>query len=190
MCDLSPFSSVVAELTPDEIRSVLSLYYECVVPIVREHGGVVEKFIGDAVVAVFGAPFTEEFVSSPDDLDAAVKAAQRCVEAVERLYGGEMSAKAAISFGDCFVGYLGVAPHVELTLVGNPLTELFRIEDTCKPREVALRSSLFSEVEDRFNWVPIWVPTPWRRFEERTVSLRGVGDVTLTGLSYQPGNDA
>ena len=69
-CDLVGFTATAEQLDPEEVRAVLRPYHERVRSELERHGGTVEKFIGDAVMALFGAPVAHE-----DDPERAVRAA-------------------------------------------------------------------------------------------------------------------
>jgi class 3 adenylate cyclase len=75
--DLVGFTSQAEKLDPEDVRATLSPYYARLRAELERHGGTVEKFIGDAVMAVFGAPVAHE-----DDAERAVRAALRIVEAI------------------------------------------------------------------------------------------------------------
>ncbi|MGB9111712.1 MAG: adenylate/guanylate cyclase domain-containing protein [Acidimicrobiales bacterium] len=82
-CDLVGFTGLSEELDPDEVRELLTGYFDLARAIIARYGGVVEKFIGDAVMAVWGAP-----VANEDDADRAVRAGLELVSAVAN-YGTE-----------------------------------------------------------------------------------------------------
>ena len=82
-CDLVGFTGLSEELDPDEVRELLTGYFDLARAIIARYGGVVEKFIGDAVMAVWGAPLANE-----DDADRAVRAGLELVSAVAN-YGSE-----------------------------------------------------------------------------------------------------
>ncbi len=78
--DLVGFTALSAERDPEEVRDLLTRYFDASREIVRRYGGVVEKFIGDAVMAVWGAPVAHE-----DDAERAVRAALDLVDMVEAM---------------------------------------------------------------------------------------------------------
>ncbi|MDQ3148945.1 MAG: adenylate/guanylate cyclase domain-containing protein, partial [Chloroflexota bacterium] len=78
--DLVDFTTLAESLDPEEVRSVQSRYFEVARSVVATHGGTIEKFIGDAVMAVWGAPAAHE-----DDAARAVRAALALVDGVARL---------------------------------------------------------------------------------------------------------
>ena len=82
-CDLVGFTPLAEKRDPEEVREVLSGYFELARAIVGRYGGVVQKFIGDAVMAVWGAPIAKE-----DDAERAVRAGLELASAVAA-YGSE-----------------------------------------------------------------------------------------------------
>ena len=76
-CDLENFTGLAESLDPEEVRDILSRYFEAARGIVARFGGTIEKFIGDAVVGVWGTPVARE-----DDAERAVRAALEIVVAV------------------------------------------------------------------------------------------------------------
>src|SRR5213592_533166 len=78
--DLVGFTSRAEELDPEDVEAILRPYHERLRTELERHGGTVEKFIGDAVVALFGAPVAHE-----DDPERAVRAALAVQEAITEL---------------------------------------------------------------------------------------------------------
>ena len=100
--DLVGFVARSDQADPEDIRTTLRPYYTCVRRELVRWGGTVEKFIGDAVMAAFGAPVAHE-----DDAERAVRAALRIVEAVQELNaaepGLELALRAAVTTGEAVV---------------------------------------------------------------------------------------
>src|SRR3954470_2709738 len=99
--DLVEFTAQSDHADPEDIRDTLELYHTMVRSRIDEYGGVVEKFIGDAVMAVFGAP-----VSHGDDAERAVRAGFRVLEGIEDLnaaHGLGLAARAAVNTGEAVV---------------------------------------------------------------------------------------
>jgi class 3 adenylate cyclase/tetratricopeptide (TPR) repeat protein len=86
---------------PEDVRDVLQIYHQEAKQCIEQYGGVLEKFIGDAVMAVFGAP-----VAHGDDAERAVRAGLRVLEGIERLNGEhhlDLAARAAVNTGEALV---------------------------------------------------------------------------------------
>src|SRR5438093_1889201 len=108
--DLVGFTSRAEKLDPEDVRALLSPYYARLRHELERHGGTVEKFIGDAVVALFGAPVAHE-----DDPERAVRAALAIREAVAELNeadpGLELEVRTAVNTGEALIA-LGARPEL------------------------------------------------------------------------------
>ncbi len=100
--DLVGFTALSEARDPEEVRELLSRYFDVCRELVERYGGTVEKFIGDAVMAVWGAPVAQE-----DDAERAVRAALELVEAVaalgEEVRAPELAARAGVLTGTAAV---------------------------------------------------------------------------------------
>ena len=77
-CDLVGFTAASEQADPEDVRARLRPYHAQLQRVIESHGGTVEKFVGDAVMAVFGAPVAHE-----DDAERAVRAGLRILQAIE-----------------------------------------------------------------------------------------------------------
>jgi class 3 adenylate cyclase/tetratricopeptide (TPR) repeat protein len=99
--DLVGFTALAGARDPEEVRELLTGYFDAARRAVVRHGGTVEKFIGDAVMAVWGAPLAQE-----DDAERAVRVALELVDAVHALgerTGLDLDARAAVATGEAAV---------------------------------------------------------------------------------------
>ncbi|HEX7123104.1 MAG TPA: adenylate/guanylate cyclase domain-containing protein, partial [Gemmatimonadaceae bacterium] len=119
--DIRGFTPLAARLTPDETARLLTEYFSEMADCVFRHGGTLDKFIGDAVMAQWGAP-----ISEPDDADRALCAALDMMAALNRLNErwqkqGRPSLQVGIglNYGDAFAGFLGSERRLEYTVIGD-----------------------------------------------------------------------
>jgi class 3 adenylate cyclase/tetratricopeptide (TPR) repeat protein len=107
--DLVGFTARSDRADPEDVRSTLRLYHERLKREIERFGGTVEKFVGDAVMAVFGAPVAHE-----DDAERAVRASLRIADAIDELNeerpGLELAIRAAVNTGEAVVA-LGARPE-------------------------------------------------------------------------------
>ena len=100
--DLEGFTALAEALDPEDVRNLQARYFEAARSVIAHYGGTLEKFIGDAVMAVWGAPVAHE-----DDGERAVRAGLELVAAVARLRGAvpgrRLSARAAVGTGEAAV---------------------------------------------------------------------------------------
>ncbi|HRI64423.1 MAG TPA: adenylate/guanylate cyclase domain-containing protein [Polyangium sp.] len=168
--DLRDFTPLSESLPPEKLIDVLNGYFTEMVGAIRDNGGMVDKFIGDAVLAVFG------LADQTNGSDAAISAVRAALEMQRRLSsyneklragGIELKAGIGIHAGDVVAGYLGSAERMEFTVIGHNVNVAARIESQAKAPKPSL---LFSaEVAKR---VGSALPVE----EAGTAALKGVGD--------------
>ena len=138
--DLSEFTKTSEVLGPSLISSFLNEYLTKMNDIIFEHGGTVDKFIGDAVMVIFGAP-----QDMPDEEQA--KRAVYCASAMQRAMAqithdwrndgaGHLKMRIGIHIGDAIVGNFGSDKRSDYTCIGPTVNIASRIESACKPGEV------------------------------------------------------
>ena len=135
-CDLVGFTATSESADPEDVDRMLTAYFALARSQIEAHGGVVEKFIGDAVLAVFGVPAAHE-----DDPERAVRAALRIVEDAERLpdtAGATLRLRIGINTGEALVR-LGVVPGSgERFLAGDAINTASRIQSAAPEMGVAV----------------------------------------------------
>jgi class 3 adenylate cyclase/tetratricopeptide (TPR) repeat protein len=150
-CDVAGSTALGERLDPETLRSVLARYFEAMKAVIELHGGTVEKFIGDAVMAVFGVPVRHE-----DDALRGVRAAAEMQQAVadlneelERDYGTALELRIGVSTG-------GVVTGTEERLVtGDAVNVAARLEQAASPSEVLLGVETFQLVRDAVQAEPV-----------------------------------
>jgi class 3 adenylate cyclase/tetratricopeptide (TPR) repeat protein len=125
--DLVGFTARSDGADPEDVRSTLRLYHDLLKREIERFGGTVEKFIGDAVMAVFGAPVAHE-----DDAERAVRASLRIIDAIAELNeerpGLDLSIRAAVNTGEAVVS-LGARPeHGEGFVTGDVVNVASRLQ--------------------------------------------------------------
>lgn len=118
--DLAGFTSRSAELDPEDVRAFLVPYYKTLAAEITGHGGTVERYLGDGVMALFGAPTAHE-----DDPDRAVRAALRILERVPAL-GLDLHARVGINTGDILFAAAGAGREDAVT--GDPVNTAARLQ--------------------------------------------------------------
>src|SRR3954447_18102798 len=124
--DLVGSTRLATQLDPEDLRGRLEPFFEAARGALEQHGGTVEKYIGDAVMAVFGAP-----VSHGDDPDRAIAAALDVVDSVARL-DGELSVRVGIETGEI----LAVPRAGDLSVTGEAVNAAARLQQAASPGEV------------------------------------------------------
>jgi adenylate cyclase len=132
--DIRGFTTLSEKLEPEEVVALLRDYLTAATAIVFRHGGSVDKYIGDAIMALYSAPFDQ-----PDHAVRAVRTAlelQQCVEAVSARWadrgGGSLSSGVGIHTGDAVVGAIGSQQRLEFTAIGDTVNVASRLEGLTK----------------------------------------------------------
>ncbi len=125
-CDLVGFTELSESADPEDVDRMLAAYFEVARAQIEAHGGSVQKFIGDAVVGVFGVPASHE-----DDPERAVRAGLRIVEDAERLRavgGARLRLRVGINTGEALVRLAVSASSGEGFLTGDAINTASRIQ--------------------------------------------------------------
>src|SRR6476659_4466457 len=121
--DLVGFTARAEQLDPEEVRALLTPYHDRVRREIESFGGVVEKFIGDAVMGVFGAP-----VSHGDDAERAVRAGLAIRDIAGEMIEGGLQLRTAVNTGEAIVS-LGARPAFgEAMVAGDVVNTAARLQ--------------------------------------------------------------
>lgn len=138
--DLRGFTKIAHELAPGDVITLLGTYQSLVVPIVQKHGGSIDKYMGDGILATFGATRPLE-----DYAAAALAAGIETMKAVEtwsseRQRRGEPTIRvgAAIATGPLLFGTIGSDNRLEFTVIGDPVNLAAKLEKHTKTEKVRL----------------------------------------------------
>jgi len=125
--DIRDFTAFAENASAREAVAQLNDFFGLIVPCVTEQRGHANKFIGDGLLAVFGAP--ERY---PDHADRAVETACRIAAAVEQRYGQELRIGIGINSGPVMVGTVGGGGRLEFTVIGDPVNVAARVEEATR----------------------------------------------------------
>jgi adenylate cyclase len=121
--DIRNFTAIAERAPAPEVVATVNRLFERVVPIIREQGGHVDKFVGDGLLAVFGAPRRQT-----DHADRALAAALAIDRAVAEEFGGELSIGIGLNSGGVVAGNVGGAGRLEFSVIGDPVNVAARVE--------------------------------------------------------------
>jgi adenylate cyclase len=142
--DIRGFTPMAETMHPEAIAELLTAYFTEMVDIVFEHGGTLDKFIGDAILAVWGAP-----LSAPDDADRALAAAcamQRQLEVLNTRWQAAGRPTLAIGIGlnhgEVFAGYIGSERRLEYSVLGDTVNVASRLCGEADAGEILVTESV------------------------------------------------
>jgi len=149
--DIRSFTTISEGFMPDELVAALNRYFEIMVDIIMEHGGVIDKYIGDAIMAFFGAP-----VKHPDDALQSVFAALEMQEALKDFNRQQQAdgrpafiTGIGINYGVVTVGNIGSEKKMDYTVIGDMVNLGSRLEGLTKPykQDVIFSNSVYQKVK-------------------------------------------
>ncbi|HEY0996310.1 MAG TPA: adenylate/guanylate cyclase domain-containing protein [Gemmatimonadaceae bacterium] len=142
--DIRGFTALSETMRPDDMASLLTEYFTEMVDIVFRHGGTLDKFIGDAVMAQWGAPIRQD-----DDADRAMRAAIEMMEALEQLNARwreqgrpELQIGIGLNHGEAFAGNIGSERRLEFTVIGDTVNTASRLCSAAEAREILISDDM------------------------------------------------
>ncbi len=146
--DIVDSTGLAERLGAEGFGKVLSRYYEEMTAIIFEHGGMLDKYMGDGLMAVFGM--------NPSQTEPEIDAVSAGLKMLERLKTNLRESGIAIDIGiginSGFVvaGYVGTAERVEFTVLGDPVNVAHRLETMARPNRVVIGPVTVASIADRF----------------------------------------
>jgi adenylate cyclase len=156
--DIVGFTARCEQLPPQDVALFLNQFFSLAADVIFKYGGTLDKFIGDAVMAFFGAPLPQE-----DHAERAVRSAIELLEALdswnaERVAEGldRIEVRVAVNSGPVVVGDIGSAKRVDYTVLGNTVNVTARLEEhVAKPGTIVLGESTHAAVAGLFPTEPL-----------------------------------
>jgi class 3 adenylate cyclase len=125
--DIRDFTAFAERATAREVVAVLNRFYDYVVPLLAHHGGHANKFIGDGLLGVFGAPDR-----LPDHADRGLDAALQIAEVVREVYGDTLRIGIGVNSGPVVAGTVGGGGRLEFTVIGDTVNTAARVEEATR----------------------------------------------------------
>jgi class 3 adenylate cyclase/tetratricopeptide (TPR) repeat protein len=149
--DLVEFTDRSDRADPEDVRAMLRPYHSLLKREIERFGGTVEKFIGDAVMAVFGAPVAHE-----DDAERAVRAALRILEAVDELRDSsprlDLTVRGAVNTGEAVVSLAAGPERGEGLVAGDVVNTAARMQSAAPTGAVVVGETTYRATRDGFTY--------------------------------------
>jgi adenylate cyclase len=149
--DLVGFTTLTEEMAPHEVAKILNLFFTQMAEQIFEFDGTLDKFIGDAILAVFGAPLAQQ-----DHADRAIEAALAMRDALAEMNrdwpDSPLRMRIALNSGVALTGDIGSPRRREFTVLGDVVNSCSRIESTvCKPDQIVCSRATLDRAKKSFN---------------------------------------
>ncbi len=154
--DIRGFTRISEHAPPEKIVSLLNRYFSAMTDIIFAHGGTLDKYLGDGLMALFGAPTT-----TPEDASNALNAA---VAMQRRVFGinqelreeglPEIGVGMGLHTGEVIVGYIGSERRSEYTAIGDTVNTSSRLESNARGGEILLSDATAKAAHSRYKLQP------------------------------------
>jgi adenylate cyclase len=152
-CDLRGFTPLAERLPPEEVVTALNEFYSLMIETTIKNDGSINKFLGDAVMAIFGAP-----VAYSDHCLRAIKTAvamqgQVAELSARRVQNGKppIAIGIGVSAGEVVAGTVGTESQMEYTVIGDRVNLAARLESNAKPGQILISQETYDQVVNQVN---------------------------------------
>ncbi|HEU5465906.1 MAG TPA: adenylate/guanylate cyclase domain-containing protein [Gemmatimonadales bacterium] len=147
--DIRGFTPMSETMSPDDVAHLLTEYFTEMVDLVFEHSGSLDKFMGDAIMALWGAPIAHE-----DDADRAMKCAMDQLAALEKMNvkwkekgRPDIKIGIGINFGEVFAGNFGSDRRLEYTVIGDAVNTASRLCSNAGANEILISETFYKALK-------------------------------------------
>jgi adenylate cyclase len=142
------------KMKPREAVEVLNEFFARMTNVIFEHDGTLDKYLGDGLMALFGAPFALQ-----NDADAAVRAAvqmQKSLEELNRISGKPpLNIGIGIHTGEAVVGFLGTERRMDYTAIGDTVNVASRLTSQAGPAQIVISNATFKQIGQEISCCPM-----------------------------------
>jgi adenylate cyclase len=154
--DVVNFTPLAESLPPERVVALLNELFTILTQIIFRNRGMIDKFVGDCVMALFGAPQPD-----PAGANNAVKAAREMIRWLEvgnkkwkREYNLTLQLAVAIHCGEVIIGNIGSEKRMEFTAIGDVVNTADRLEKVAQPNQILITRSVWEQLEERGHTKP------------------------------------
>ena len=148
--DVSGFTALLEKVDPEEVRNLINACFERLVPTVKKYEGTVDKFMGDEIMALFGAPIAHE-----NDPERALRAALEMMEdiaAFNREHATALDIHVGINTGHVIAGEIGARGRRDYSVMGDAVNLAARLEDASPNGQIYIGPSTYRQTTALFDF--------------------------------------
>jgi len=151
--DISGFTQMSEKLDPEEVIDIINSCFNKLTEIIYRYEGTVDKYMGDCIIALFGAPVAHE-----DDPERAVKAAMEIIEALDELNKNlpfPIHMHVGLNTGLVVAGSIGSDFRKQYTVIGDTVNTASRIQSAAQPGQILVGESVYRLTKDVFDFTEV-----------------------------------
>jgi class 3 adenylate cyclase len=157
LADISGFTSMSEQMDAEKVRGLINECFKSLVEVIYENGGTIDKFMGDAILALFGAPVAHE-----DDQERALLSAlsmQRKLEEFNKSKGEKLpkpfKMRIGVNSGSVVAGTVGSDMRMEYTVMGDAVNVTARLQTAAQPGQIFISRETHDFVKGKFEFTPL-----------------------------------
>ena len=151
--DIRGFTPLSEQMEPEEIIKILNEYLDLCTKVLFKYQGTIDKFIGDGVMSIFGAPIAQD-----DHAERAVRTALEIInnyeslaQSIQQKYGAKVSLGIGIHSGFAVIGNIGSHDRLDYTAIGDTVNVAARLESNAKPGQILISSNTRMRIGEGFS---------------------------------------
>lgn len=155
--DVRGFTTMSESLAPEKVVSILNKYLTMASDAVEAHKGTLDKFVGDAMMAFWGAPLPQEdavynaILTAKDIVDGAARVSEELKEEM----GQELRVGVGVHFGPAVVGNMGAEKHMDYTAIGDTVNTAARLEANAPGGQIYISRAVCDAIEGRITYTSL-----------------------------------
>lgn len=155
--DIRGFTTMSESMKPEEVVEILNEYLGLTTQAIFDNGGTLDKFVGDATMAVFNAPFDLDdyifrAVCTAWDMQAG---AEKIAEKFRERFGKSVSFGIGVNCGNAVVGNIGCDFRMDYTAIGDTVNTAARLESNARPGQILISKDVYEAVKEHVTVTPI-----------------------------------
>ena len=146
--DISRFTSISEQMDPEQVRDLINDCFDHLLQIVKKYGGKLEKYVGDAIMAVFGVPLSHE-----NDPERALRTGLEMMESISdfnSVYETDLNLHVGINTGMVIIGGIGISDRHEV--MGDTVNVASRLKDLAKPGQILVGPTTYRLTRSIFDF--------------------------------------
>ena len=149
--DIIGFTRLSEQMPPRDVNMILNQFFSRMTDIIFKYDGTLDKYIGDGLMAVFGAPMEKE-----DDPEKAILAAREMRTELAQMMGSEgvgtkFSIRIGVNTGRVVAGNIGSPKRMDYTVIGDPVNIASRLEPIAEPGQILIGEETYGHVKGKFD---------------------------------------
>lgn len=151
--DISGFTALSEKMDPEDVRTIMNGCFEFLVPVVKKYEGTIDKFIGDEIMALFGAPAAHE-----NDPERALRVALEMMDALAAFnlkHGTSLGLHIGINTGPVIAGKIGAHDRGDYSVLGDAVNLAARLEDASSSGEIFVGLNTYRQTKRLFDFEKI-----------------------------------